>query len=684
MCGIVGTLSVTSNSRPELGVLQRMLGLLSHRGPDAFGVYMDDQAALGSARLSIIDLAGGNQPIGNEDGSIWIVANGEVYNYPELRAQLQKHGHNFATRTDTEVVLHLFEEQGERCVEALNGQFAFAIWDARNASLLLARDRLGVRPLFYTFSNGNLIFASEIKAIFANSEVRREMDRSTLDQVFTYWAPLPGHTAFAGVHEVRPGHTLSVRDGRVCEQRYWALDFAPVGGQDNLAEEDLVVQFRELLIDATRIRLRADVPVGAYLSGGLDSSATAAIIRQFNSNRLLTFSIAFADPAFDESAYQEQMVRQLGVEHHTVSCTGADISAVFPDVVWHAEVPILRTAPAPMYLLSKLVRQTGFKVVLTGEGADEFVAGYNIFKEDRIRRFWAKRPGSRLRPLLLRRLYPYVANLHRAEQSYLEAFFGNGLTETGNKGYSHLVRWRNTARLKRFFSDDIRLALASYESDAELSALLEDRMLNWPPLSQAQFTEATIFLSQYLLSSQGDRMGMANSVEGRFPFLDPRLVEFCGRVPSSLKLRGLNEKYMLKRAVKDLVPAEIRRRPKQPYRAPTLGAFFGNRSPEYVGAMLSQEAIQRAGYFNPTAVDHLVDKARDSSTLGEMDIMALVGILSTQLLHHQFIETFESRVGVPATDLAILVRRSQESGYVCSPAEPGVEPAEVRRGGDGR
>ncbi len=665
MCGIVGWLALEppgagGRAAPARDTLRRMLALIAHRGPDAFGVYLDDQIGLGSARLSIIDLDGGNQPLHNEDERLWIVFNGEVFNYVELRRELVARGHRFATSTDTEVILHLYEDLGARCVERLNGQFVFAIWDRHRQELFLARDRLGVRPLFYTQAGGALRFASEIKALFADGSVSRELDPRALDQVFTCWAPLPGHTAFRDVRELPAGHTLTVRGGRLDVRRYWSVDYPPASAapRDGRPEQEYVEALRALLADATRLRLRADVPVGAYLSGGLDSSTVAALIRRFDLAALHTFSITFEDASFDESDYQQEMVRHLGVTHHTVHCTNADIGRVLPEAIWHTEAPLLRTAPVPLYLLSGLVRDSGFKVVLTGEGSDEILGGYDIFKEDRVRRFWARRPESRLRPLLLRRLYPDVKGLQGGAQAYLEAFFRAGLHETHRKGYSHLIRWRNTARAKRLFSPALQAALNGYDVEADLDRVLDDRMRDWPPLSQAQYVEVTTFLSPYLLSSQGDRMAMAHSVETRFPFLDHRVVEFCNRLPPPLKLRGLEEKYLLKRAAEELVPGAIRRRHKQPYRAPIRAAFFGPGAPEYVAELLSPAAIQRAGYFDPAGVARLAEKARRLPVLSEMDSMALVGVLSTQLLHQAFVDDFAARAVRPLPPLAVEVDRA--------------------------
>jgi asparagine synthase (glutamine-hydrolysing) len=361
--------------------------------------------------------------------------------------------------------------------------------------------------------------------------------------------------------------------------------------------------------------------------------------------------VAFEDKAFDERLFQQRMAHHLGTEHHVVECRQRDIGAVFPAVIWHTETPILRTAPAPLFLLSALVRQRGLKVVLTGEGSDEFLAGYNIFKEALVRRFWAREPESRLRPLLLRGLYDWVPDLQGSSQAYLEAFFKQGLLETDDPTYSHMLRWRNTARLKRLFSAELREALAGYDSTPDLSAGLDPALSSWPPLSQAQYLEVQTFLTPYLLSSQGDRVAMAHSVEGRFPFLDYRVVEFAGTIPTRLRMRGLDEKHILKRAVRDLLPAEIWKRPKQPYRAPVSAAFCGADAPEYVAALLASDAIAAAGFFNPAAVARLLAKCRSSASISENDNMALAGIVSTQLWYETFIRRFDATAVNERTDI---------------------------------
>ena len=639
MCGIAGILNLAEAPPPEEGLVRRMLGMLRHRGPDEFGLYLDERVGLGSARLSIVDLSTGQQPIANEDGSLWIVFNGEIFNHVELRPALEARGHRFTTRSDTEVVLHLYEERGPGCLELLNGQFAIAIWDARDRTLFLARDRLGVRPLFYARDGSRLVFGSEIKSILAHRTICAEIDPIVLDQVFTFWCPLSPRTIFRKIVEVPPGHYLLARDGDVTLKRYWEVDFPEADRTRNV--EECLEQLRDLLIDAVAIRLRADVPVGAYLSGGLDSSIVASIIRNFTSTRLDTFSIAFDDGDFDESAYQQQMARFLGTEHHVVRATHADIGRVFPEVIWHAEVPLMRTAPAPMFMLSKLVRDCGYKAVLTGEGADEFLAGYDIFKEAKVRRFWARQPDSALRPLLLRRLYPDIGQLSRSS-SFLMAFFRDGLTDVDAPDYSHAVRWRNNRRTRRFFSEAVSNDIAGH-GQRLLAEQLPPRLRRWEPLARAQYLEVHLFLSQYLLSSQGDRMGMAHSVEGRFPFLDYRVVDFCNRLPSSLKLRGLTEKYLLRKLGAQWLPEEIWGRAKRPYRAPIHRSFFNTSTPDYVHELLSPETIGRTGFFKPMAVTQLIKKIEQGMPLGETDDMALAGILSTQLVQHQFVAHFEPR-----------------------------------------
>jgi len=635
MCGIAGIINRDGAPAPD-ALVRSMIRALAHRGPDADGFHLDGSCALGHARLSIIDVAGGHQPMTNEDGSLWITFNGEIFNYVELRAELEHRGHRFATQSDTEVILHLYEERGDDCVHDLNGQWAFALWDSRRRRLLLSRDRIGVRPLFYTFAGNQFLFASEIKSLCVHPSVSREIDLKALDQIFTLWAPLAPRTILKQVHELPPGHLLSLDQNRHELRAYWRPSYEPSPAAD---EGRCADELLHLLTDATRIRLRSDVPVGAYLSGGLDSSIVTALVKQIAHGRLRTFSVAFDDAEFDESAYQNDVVRHLGTEHTRVQCSSADIARVFPDVIAHTERPIVRTAPAPLYLLSRLVRDSGYKVVLTGEGADEMLGGYDIFKEAKIRAFWAAQPQSTKRPQLLKRLYPYLQNVQSQSDAYLQGFFriGGGVQSCF---FSHMPRWQMTARLKLLFSSTVQAELASYDVYEDLKSTLPGDFAKWDWFSRAQYLETSILLPGYILSSQGDRVAMAHSVEGRFPFLDHRVVRFAASLPARLKLRVLDEKYLLKRAGGRLVPQTVARRHKQPYRAPEARCFVTpdrrGELPEYVEALLAPERVARDGIFNPAAVSQLLAKTRAGRTVSIRDNMAFVAALSTQLLIDRF------------------------------------------------
>jgi asparagine synthase (glutamine-hydrolysing) len=441
-----------------------------------------------------------------------------------------------------------------------------------------------------------------------------------------------------------------VEGGNVTMRPYWRLsypDAADLRASDNRNAGDIAEELRALLLDATRIRLRSDVPVGAYLSGGLDSSIITAAVKQIKPERLRTFSVTFEAEEFDESAYQMDMVRALSTEHSIVPCTTADIGREFPHVIRHTERPILRTAPTPLMKLSKLAHSSGYKVVLTGEGADEVFAGYDIFKEAKIRRFCSAQPQSKWRPLLLKKLYPYLPQLKGQSQSYLEAFFGAQSDAAADPLYSHLPRFRTTAGAKLFFSAEFRKMLKGYDAMAELREQLPADFTRWHPLSQAQYLETAHLLPGYILSSQGDRVAMAHAVEGRFPFLDHRVVEFASGIPPHMKIRGLREKHILREAMKSLLPAHIGNRTKQPYRAPDCQSFVGANAPPYVAHRTSAGDVATAGYFDPVAVGKLVTKCRNQKSIGFRDNTAFVGVLSTQLWHREFVQGATVAANVP-------------------------------------
>lgn len=638
MCGIAGRLNW--HAPVERTQLEAMIGRLHHRGPDGRGFYSSGPIGLAHARLSIIDLASGDQPMSNEDGTVWVVFNGEIFNYIELRAELQRRGHRFATQSDTEVLVHLYEDHGDALVDHLNGQFAFALWDVPRQRLLLARDRTGIRPLFHTPVPGGLAFASEIKALFALPEVPRRLDAQALGEVFTYWAPLPPHAVFEGIESLPPGHVMTLDARGTQTRRYWDWTFPAAPIEADRSADAYAEALRDQLIDAVRLQLRADVPVAAYLSGGLDSSIVTTLIRHYTDTPLRTFSLTFDDAEFDERPWQQQLVRHLGTEHTTVHCTRADIAAAFPRAIAHTETPIVRTAPAPMMLLAEGVRAAGYKVALTGEGADEVFGGYDIFKEARVRRFIARQPGSRWRPRLLERLYPYLKHSPAAGRAMTERFFREGEAQFRAPWFAHLPRWSTTRRVTAFLSPDWRAAATAFDPAQAIAPLLPADIERWEPLCQDQYVEAHTLMSGYLLCSQGDRMAMAASIETRFPFLDHRLIAFASRLPPRYKLMGLVEKYLLKRSMDGLLPDALRHRSKQPYRAPDSQSFFHHGEPvDYVAELFCAARLAEAGYFDVPAAIRLFDKARAGKVIGFGDNMAFVGMLSTLLLHDQFIRS---------------------------------------------
>ncbi len=638
MCGIGGILRF-DGGLVDRELPCRMISALLHRGPDANAVYLAGPLALAHSRLSIIDLQGGSQPMATIDGRFQITSNGEIFNYIELREELLAKGHKFATRSDTEVILNAYREYGDDCVHRFNGQWAFAIWDADSRSLFLSRDRAGIRPLYYTRTATAFLFASEIKAVLASGEVSAELDLQGLDQIFTFWVTLAPRTAFRNIMQLPPGCSMFVQNGEIRVHRYWSLSYAESEELSAASEDRLAQDLLGLLEDATRIRLRSDVPVGAYLSGGIDSTVTTALAKGIVQDRLRSFSITFEDAEFDEKRYQDEASAFLGTQHSNLCCSSSDIARVFPEVIRHTEQPVIRTAPAPMFLLSRLVRDSGYKVVLTGEGADETLGGYDIFKEAKIRHFWARNPESSWRPLLLRRLYPYMDSIQRQPAAYLRHFFRVTPEDVASPFFSHLPRWDLTAKLKLLLSEDARAAMTAFDPLAEIEQALPSDYWRWTYFARAEYLEATYLMPGYILSSQGDRMAMSHSVEGRYPFLDYRVMQFAARLPAKVKMKALDQKHLLKKATRGLIPDSILRRPKQPYRAPDGKCFFGVAEADFAQDLLSPEAIRRSGLFDPHAVSMLVAKFQNNRTTGVKDNMALTAVLSTQLLVHHFIRS---------------------------------------------
>ncbi len=679
MCGIAGIVALRDGGpAPALGELEAMVGAIRHRGPDEFGLYRDRRACLGHARLSIIDLVSGQQPLSNEDGTLWVVFNGEIFNYLELREELLALGHRFRTRSDTEVIVHAWEAWGEAAFARFNGQFAVALWDSVRESLVLARDRLGVRPVYLCEHAGRLYFASEVKAIFAGQPaIPRALDPVGLAETFTFWTVVPPQSVFAGVTELEPGHVRIVSRRGTEDRAFWRprfpTDDAPAFG-GSLAEA--AEQTRAALEEAVRLRmLRADVPVGCYLSGGLDSSVIAALGRKVKGERFCTYSIRFEDAEFDETPYQRAVAKRIDSDHREVLVRRQDIAEAFPAVVLHAERPLLRTAPAPLFLLSRLVRDSGIKVVLTGEGADEVFAGYDLFREAKIRRFWGRQPASALRPRLLERLYPYLARSPVASRAMAREFFGRGREQPDVPGFAHQTRWRSTAALQRLFTAEVRERARGVDVVARLLGTLPGEFARWSPLAQDQWLEIQTLLSGYLLASQGDRMLMAHSVEGRFPFLDVNVVELAASLPPSYKVKVLDEKHALKRAAQGLVPEEILRRPKQPYRAPDALCFVGRGAPAWADEVMSERSVTDAGVFDSRAVGALWKKCRAATgeQFSNADNMAAVGVLSTGLLHESLVRPAPERATRDLLFQTVIDRLGERSSRGAG-EQPGQEP----------
>jgi asparagine synthase (glutamine-hydrolysing) len=641
MCGVAGLWHTNQRSVDQAAV-SRMTRALTHRGPDEEGFHFEPGLGIGHRRLSIIDLSTGQQPLCNEDGTVWVAFNGEIFNYLELREELIKRGHQFRTHSDTETLVHLYEEKGLDFVRELNGQFAIALWDRRLRRLVLVRDRVGIRPLFHaTLPDGSVLFGSEMKALLAHGALKAEIDPIAVGQMASLWVTIPPRTSFKGIEELPPGRMLVLEGEQRREHTYWRHRFP-----DEREYEDKPLAYweeglRELLHDAVRLQLRSDVPVATYLSGGLDSSILTALTKRHHINDLVTFSVGFADAQFDERDYQQRMVEHLQTQHRQIEVDQAAIGNAFTDVVWFAERPMMRTAPAPLLSLAGLVRENGIKVVLTGEGADEVFGGYNLFREDKARRFWARNPTSRWRPALLSKLYGYVKRDQKAE-AFWRQFFGRDLTDVNDPYYSHRIRWRNTEQIKRFFSPDFRTQMQGEEAlMADLDAYLGHEQMRWHPLARAQYLELSLFMSCYLLNSQGDRMMMGRSIEGRVPFLDHRLIEFAARIPPKYKLRGLEEKYILKRAFASILPDIVGRRPKQPYRAP-IASCFGPEAGNLGAQLIQPHRLRETDFADVSAVEMLLRKSRGgAAALSEREEMAMATLTSLQLLHHQFVANFK-------------------------------------------
>src|SRR3954469_25521143 len=613
MCGLAGIVRANADAPVSEDALLRMARALRPRGPDGFGLALDPGAGLVSTRLAIVDLPGGWQPMAGAGGAL-LAFTGEVFNHVELRAQLP--GARFETTSDTEVLLRLLEREGPAALERVNGDFALAYWEPAARRLTLARDGFGVRPLHYAARpDGSLAFASEAKALFASGEVVPEPDLEGLDEVFTLWSPRAPRTCFAGVSQLRPGSLLVWQRGRIVREAQW---WSPRADGDESA-------LGELLEDSVRLRMRADVPVGTYLSGGLDSSLVTALAQRASDHPLRTFSIAFSDPRYDERSHQEHVARVLGTTHRVVEVGPAEIAAAFGDAVWHCETPLVRTAPVPLMLLAAEARAAGITVVATGEGADELFWGYDLFKEVALRELHAHDPARA--EALVEHLHPHLGAAGRRGAAWrvflLDAPADDPLA-------SHLPRIRATGALRALLRPE-----AQVPAERAVERLRADRpeLEALPPLERAAALERDLLLSAHLLSAQGDRVSLAHGVEGRYPFLDHRVAALAGALPDERRLAGdLRDKVALRELAGTVLPAELAARPKQPYRAPEVTPFFGLDAPGWVADALAPETLE---LFDPERVAPLLARARDGRATSPREGMAVLALLSTQVWHER-------------------------------------------------
>ncbi|MFJ4527170.1 asparagine synthase (glutamine-hydrolyzing) [Streptomyces nigrescens] len=651
MCGIAGFYGSSLPPQEYENLIHGMLAQIEHRGPDEAGCLLDDRLAMGTVRLSIIDLSTGSQPVGSADGRYWLCYNGELYNYRELREKLTARGFAFRTASDTEVVLNAWAAWGLDCLSRFNGAFAFALYDSTTGELHLVRDRFGKRPLYVARHRGAWLFASEMKAFLAYPDFSFAFDEAQMASVFATWTPLPGQSGYRGIEQIPMGEYLSVRGDEVRRGRWATLDLD--AGPAPESEREAVELVRADLEAAVDVRLRSDVEVGVYASGGLDSSIIAHLAAQRTNRPLRTFSIEFEDAEFDESAEQAELAAHLGTRHSTVRVTDEDVVDAFPEAVRHAEVPVFRTAFVPMYLLAGHVRSEGIKVVLSGEGADEAFLGYGIFKDTQLLSTWHELDDdTRLRRLS--RIYPYLRHFNSDDGHRRMLGLYRQFTEETLPGlFSHQMRFQNgrfAARLLKNTGDPFA-ALGELVADEPGYAQLT-------PVQKAQWLEFRTLLSGYLLSTQGERMTLAHGVENRCPFLDPAVV----RRAASVNLRfgdPYDEKYLLKRAYADVLPERIVKKGKFPYRAPDSAAFVRSR-PEHRELLTDPHTLDEIGVLDARFVKRFTDRVFDSppEQIGTKENQAFVLLASTVWLHHWYVRGNARRrtpLGVP---LYVVDRRS--------------------------
>jgi asparagine synthase (glutamine-hydrolysing) len=641
MCGIAGVIDLTAERPVPPGVVQAMADALVHRGPDEFGYLEQPGLSLASRRLSIVGLADGQQPVANEDRTVHVVFNGELFDYLEVRAELEGRGHRFRTHCDTEIIPHLWEEYQEGMFERLRGQFALALWDERRRRLVVGRDRFGICPLYWALQDNWLLFGSEIKALLASGLVEARPDPRGINHAFTFFA-LPGPvTCFAGVHCLLPGHYLQVpfrqpgEEAPVRDRVYWEMDFPDRGAEDRgKSANHLVDEFEEVLLKAVERRLRADVPVVSYLSGGVDSSMVVALAKHVRGQSVPTFTIRIPDPGLDETSEAGIVARHVGAEPVVVNCGAADVLANYPRLIHAAEGPVIDTSCAALLLLAQEVHAHGYKAALTGEGADEWLAGYPWYKVDRLLSFLDVIPGVRLSQLA-RRAYLWVQGIPRFPKSVVRR---SQQDAGGHNPWLDVYGLMALSKL-RFYGPRMREVMESNRPYADLQ-LNYERMRRWHPLNRALYLGARVHLAGSLLAAKGDRVAMHSSLETRYPFLDEEVYAFLARIHPRWKMRGFRDKYLLRLLAERWLPPAIARRKKAMFRAP-LDSFHMEKAPAFVDQLLSEESLRRTGYFDTQAVAHwrvALKELKPGSNRRTSVEMGLAGVVSTQLWHHTFID----------------------------------------------
>lgn len=648
MCGIAGLVRLSGRSGIPAGILQRMADALTHRGPDDDGFFERSGVGFASRRLSIVGLADGRQPIGNEDGSVVTVFNGELFDHRSLRHALETAGHRFATHCDTEAIPHLWEDHQEAIFPRLRGQFAFALYDGSRRRVILARDRFGIIPLYWSRQaspDGEwLLFASEIKALLASGMVRARPDLRGIDQVFHFFAVPGPATCFEGVQALQPGHFLSIDlnnadAARVHERAYWTMDFPDEGQeQDHASASHVVDAFERVLLDAVERRLRADVPVVSYLSGGIDSSIIAAMAAKIRGEPTPTFTVQVNSRRFDESDKAAIVARHIGARPVVVPVGSRDVVRTYPELIRATEAPVIDTAAAATLLLAREVHSQGFKVALAGEGSDEWLAGYPWHKVHRLVGLSDAIPGVHLSRMVRRVMCGAVGATARGTHAIL-----GSERVLGHFSAFHYVYGLMTASRYLFFSDETMASLEGHNPYLELRPDL-DRMRRWHWINQAAYWAGRIHLPGHLLSLKGDRPAMHSSVETRYPFLDEQVFDFLARLPPHWKMRGLHDKYILRLVGERYLPRHIAWRRKVMFRAPLDGFFAstGGVMMPYVEDLLSDDSLNRTGLFNSDQVRlwrRRVQERRVSPTQRTVVQLGLVGVLSTQLWYHTFIES---------------------------------------------